>query len=241
MSAYDDFLERVNEVKSLMSHVAPEVAFSSSGGSDAGIPILKERRRPFTDSTLARSCTVLIVSYFEGFLKDLADDAFDALLEASVPSSKANEYFRGYLISAELDSIRTGRGVDKDWNAFSKIVDLTSEIKRGGRLEERLIPREQTKRAVTSIDPKKIRLLFEVFGETDFKTGPLSRHSGDLNSIRNTRNNCVHGNEGDLTPMSLGDAIACADSLTICANDLTVRLDQLVANLTMPNSPEFSV
>lgn len=223
MTALGDFIGRLDEVDSLLRHVAPEV--------DTEAPINLEQRRPFSNSTLARSCTVLVVSYFEGFIKDLSDEALDNLIEYQLPCSRLESHFRGYVLADHLKNLREGRDPSQDWIAMQQIMETAAFMNSGRVIEEKFLPRTQIKRAVTSIEPKKINELFKVFGDTDLKKGPLSLYGERLRSLKNIRDNAVHGNEGDFDPLSLGDARGHMQLLKECASAMSERMDLLLSSL----------
>ncbi|WP_345311389.1 MAE_28990/MAE_18760 family HEPN-like nuclease [Kocuria gwangalliensis] len=223
MTALNDFIGRLDEVDALLRHVAPEV--------DTHSPISHEKRRPFSNSTLARSCTVLIVSYFEGFIKDLSDESLDNLIENQLPCSRLESHFRGYVLADHLKNLREGRDPSRDWIAMQRVMETAAFMNSGRVIEERFLPRRQIKRAVTSIDPKKINELFKIFGDSDLNRGPLSRYGERLKSLKNIRDNAVHGNEGDFDPLSLGDALNYLELLKDCASAMSDRMDLLLSSL----------
>lgn len=225
MSAFEDFEARVNEVAGILKYLAPEADLEE----DLKLPLIK--RRPFSDSTLARSCTVLMVSYFEGFTKDLADDSFDLLLENEMNCSALNGHFRGHLLARHLNDLRAGRGPRKDWDSIAALLSITSKLSSADSIEEDLMPREQAKRVVTSIDPQKINELFRIFGDSDLSKNPISRYGERLKSLKTIRDNAVHGNENDVTPLSLQDAMRWGAMLVECAREMSEHMDALLEKM----------
>ena len=216
MNSLRDFLGRLDEVATLLRYVAPEIETDS--------PMFRSSRRPFSDSTFARSCMVLMVSYFEGFLKDLADEAFDTLIVERIPCSKVASQFRGYVLSDPLSKLRAGKSPRDDWEAMASVIQLSSVLASSRAVQEELVPRAALKRAVTSIEPQKINELFKVFGDENLKEGPMSQFGGKLRSLKNIRDNAVHGNEADLTPLSLQDVLVHTSILRDCAKSMAERM-----------------
>lgn len=226
MGALEDFLTRINEVDALLKHVAPEAnpEVELTGVSD----------RPFTDSTLARSCIILTVSYFEGYLKDLTDESFDTLISSRVSCSRVADHLRGYVLADHLEALRRGRGPSQDWEALAGLVSASVLLSSERPVTEQIMPRTQVKRAVTSIDPKKINELMRVLGDPNLNTNPISKHASNLKSLKNIRDNAVHGNESDLTPLALGDIVRYSEFLKACASDIGQHCDWLLTSLGVP-------
>ncbi|WP_313355678.1 HEPN domain-containing protein [Microbacterium sp.] len=222
MSALSDHLDRLNEVGVLLRHVAPEVEPDVEVGAD---------RRPFSDSTFARSCLVLSVSYFEGFLKDLSDEAFDAILASKIACDRLSTHLRGHAIGSHVHTLRQSEDPSAQWSALTALIEFGVQLNTGSSVSEAMIPREEVKRAVTSIEPQKINVLFRSLGDEDLNTGPMSVFGTRLNNLKRIRDNAVHGNEKDLEPLSLRDADDCVKLLRDCAHSMNNRTTALLGKL----------
>lgn len=222
MTALDDHLSRLAEVTVLLTHVAPEVDPQVLPGAT---------RRPFSDSTLARSCLVLSVSYFEGFLKDLTDEAFDTVLSSKVACERLSDHLRGRAISSHVQTLRRSENPSDNWRALSSLMEFGVGLRAGRPVTDDMLPRDEVKRAVTSIEPKKINEFFLALGDDDLNRGPMSVFGEKLRSLKQVRDNAVHGNEADLAPLSLLDVVECVDLLSRCARAMNARADALLERL----------
>lgn len=222
MTALEDHLDRLAEVIVLLKHVAPEVNPEVQLGSV---------RRPFSDSTLARSCLVLSVSYFEGFLKDLTDEAFDTVLSSKVACDRLSDHLRGRAISSHVQTLRKSENPSDNWRALSSLMEFGVGLRAGRPVTDEILPRDAVKRAVTSIEPRKINEFFLALGDKDLNHGPMSVFGEKLRSLKQVRDNAVHGNEADLAPLSLRDVVDCIDLLKQCAEAMNARSDALLEKL----------
>lgn len=220
MSALNDFNARIIEVRGILDYVAPETT-----------TLTEAARRPFSDGTLARSCLVLGVSYFEGYLKDAVDECLDTLVLNQVPCSRVGEHIKGYIIREHLEVLRLRNEPDQLWRAVTTLQRFNSSLAGDEPILDTLVPRNAIKRAMTSIEPSNVNELLRTFGETDLNRGPVSRHGEMLKSVKRVRDMAVHGNESDLPVLSIKEVDERLSDLSRCAADLAARLSDLIGVL----------
>lgn len=223
MTALDDFRARITEVEGLLDKVAPGwfPTRDQQGLADKELPV----------GTLSRSAIVLLVSYFEGFLKDLSDETFDRILDAALPCDRLPTSMRGYAVMAHVRTLRSSVDASDVWDAVSALATLAGFLLGSQAVTSDLLPRDETKREVTSIDPQKINMLLRVLDDDDLNRGPMSRYAERLRGLKQIRDNAVHGNEGDLPPLAFGNVIEAIELLRSCADELSSRVDELLSRI----------
>jgi len=231
MSALSDFEFRLTEVESLLDKVAPgwspmRESADKSVSSVSDLPV----------GALSRSSLVLIISYFEGFLKDLTDEVFDRILDDQVPCHRLPRALKGRAVMRHLELLRTSTDAGEVWGAVEQTGETWVALSGSGPVTAKLLPREETKRQVTSIEPSKINHLLRTLDDKDLRTGPMSKHAVRLRSLKQVRDNAVHGNERDLQPLGFADVSDALTLLRACAGDLSERVGQLV-DLLLASGP----
>lgn len=229
MNSLRDFLSRLDETGRLLDQVAPGW-WPERSTSGAGTP------DPLVAGQLSRATVVLLVSYFEGFLKDLADEAFDQLSGSSVPCYRLPEHLRGQLLLTHVRQLRSSSDPSEVWASVKSLVELGGALAGEGAASESMLPREETRRSMSSIDPVKINSLLKALGDVDLKAGPMSIYGERLKGLKQIRDNAVHGNERDLPPIAFGEVISAMDLLSSAAQALTDRVRELLAALAQPDS-----
>jgi hypothetical protein len=224
-SAFSDFEERARQVEELLDVLVPgwdpERASCESFRSES----------PERVGVSCRSALVLLVSYFEGFLKDLIDVGYDTIAESGVSGSQLPSRVRGHIISKHVNALRRETDAAKIWEASSAIAFLGGALRSDEVIDASLLPREQTRREVTSIDPGRINRILQAFGEDDLNRGPMSRYGERMRALKSLRDNAVHGNEGDLPSLGSQDIREARDLLRDCARELDDRVDGLLGSL----------
>lgn len=224
MSAYSDFCGRVAEVDKLLDLVAPGWSperQSEKPTVDAALPV----------GVLARSSLVLLVSYFEGFLKDLTDESFDRILDENIPCSGLPAAIRGQGVMQHVKRLRVSNDAAEIWGAVTELARVGTVFNADGPIDPLLLPREEVKREVTSIEPQKINLLLRAFADDELNKGPMSKHGQRLRGLKQIRDNAVHGNEQDLPPLGFADVNDARALLLLCARDLQERMDDLLRKI----------
>lgn len=227
-SSVDDLVERVAELERLLDALVP--------GWDPD----RETNTPFESpppervGVACRSALVLLVSYFEGFLKDLVDEGYDALATSGVPSARLPGRIRGHIISQHVSVLRNEADAGRIWEATAAIAALGKQLQSDGPIDPALLPRSQTRREVSSIEPKKINMILRAFGDSDLNRGPISAFSVRLQHLKELRDNAVHGNERDLPLLGVSDVRDARDLVLGCARALDSRMSGLLAILCAP-------
>lgn len=224
MSALEDFNVRVGEIESLLDEISPGWWPSRQTPQDVGRPALSTPVR-----VVARASLVLLVSYFEGFLKDLTDEAFDEILDSRSPCNSLGSEFRGQVVASHVRVLRASERPADVWDALQALTRLGTLLSNSAPITAEMLPRQEVKRAVTSIEPKKINMLLKALNDDDLKAGPMSRHGARLLGLKQLRDNAVHGNESDLPPLGYGDVRDTLELLRACAEDMQARVETLLA------------
>jgi RiboL-PSP-HEPN len=220
VTALDDFQARVEGIYVLLDRVAP--------GWDP------ERRPDQSVSTdvpvgeLARSGIVLSVSYFEGFLKDLVDEAFDVLLASKVSCEKLPSRLKGRALLTHVRRLRESRNPEEIWDAAVLVGSLGQALNSASAVTADLLARDETKRDLTSIDPVNINAVLRAFGDQELNRGPMSIYGQQLRGLKQIRDNAVHGNEQDLPALGFADVATYCRLVLLCAEALYARMTDLV-------------
>jgi hypothetical protein len=218
MTALDDFLARIEGVKDLLDRVAPGWSPERDLSASVKPPVL------VLAGELSRSALVLCVSYFEGFLKDLSDEAFDALLNSEITCAEIPAHLKGQAVMVHVRKLRESLDPVAIWESVARLGELGMALSGEGPVTSDLLAPEQMKRELTSIDPKKINLLLKALGDQDLNRGPMSRFGDRLNSLKMIRDAAVHGNEQDLPPLAYGNVLEAMELTIECAEALSARV-----------------
>lgn len=233
MPALPDFLSRAEEVASLLDRVAP-------GWDPERLQPTGHTPMPPHDlaGVLSRSSIVLLVSYFEGFLKDLVDDSCDYLFTCRANGRQLSPHFRGYAMQGHVKTLRTTDDPGKLWESLQSLISLGSAYGSINPVPDSLLPREQLRRAITSIEPRKINNFLKALGDKGLEKGPMSSNLGQrLRSLKHVRDNAVHGNEQDLQPLGYKDVVDSLDLLKQVAGALDERVNDLLKAAHAQSSP----
>lgn len=227
MSALDDFFERAEEVCDLLDHIAPGW-WPERLAPEAPVPATPHQM----SSVLSRSSIVLITSYFEGFLKDLCDEAFDSIAAASVNAGHLSDHLRGHAMLKHIHTLRTTEDPAALWACVQQMIAIGGAFASGQPVHSDFLPRDELKRAISSIDPKKINELLRTLGDDDLNRGPMSVFGQRLKGLKQVRDNAVHGNEQEVPSLGYADISNNLTLLCDAALALQRRVDTLVANAT---------
>lgn len=224
MSAFADFQGRAEEVALLLDRVAPGW---SPDRLDENAPTPQTPHD--IANVLARASVVLLTSYFEGFLKDLTDEALDAVAVAGRPARALSQHLRGRALESHIKTLRTTSDPGALWECLDQLVTLGFAFRSGAAVDEALLPREEIKRSISSIEPQKINELLRALGDSDLNHGPMSVFGERLRGLKSVRDNAVHGNERDVPMLGYSDVVTYLDLLLKAGAALQQRVDGLVA------------
>lgn len=224
MSAYDDFRGRTDEVAVLLDRVAPGWSPERLSEGDLAPETPHELA-----NVLARSSIVLLTSYFEGFLKDLTDEALDAVAIAATPARALSGHLKGRALESNVKMLRNTSDPTDLWQCLDQLITMGITFRSGAAIPEALLPRDEIKRSITSIDPGKINELLRALGDSDLNRGPMSVFGQRLSGLKAVRDSAVHGNERDVPRFGYSDVVTYLDLLLNAAFALQERVDSLLA------------
>lgn len=220
VTALDDFKGRIEGIYKLLDGAAP--------GWD---PVRQPGLSVSTDlpvGELSRSAIVLSVSYFEGFLKDMIDEAFDRLLFANVTCDRLPTRLKGRALMTHVRRLRDSYKPEEIWESAVMVGSMGQALNSSVVVTSDLLARDETKRELTSIDPTKINEVLRAFGDEDLSQGPVSRYGQQLKGLKQIRDNAVHGNEQDLPALGFADISTYSQLVLACAGELDMRMTTLI-------------
>lgn len=221
MKAAEGFRTRLEDVELLMDTLVPPWRHDSS----APMP-------PRNQIAVAcRSAIVLMVSYFEGYLKELIDEACDEICDREISGLRLPDALRGHIVEQYVAVLRAGGEASNVWRASEELTRVTLALRRDRPVSEELVPREALKRLVTSIDPKNLNAMLKAFGASrnDLTKGTISAHGEKLRALKRVRDNAVHSNESDLPNLGTEDVREYLHLLAEVAMGLGQQLDDVLA------------
>jgi hypothetical protein len=221
LSAVEEFGRRLDSVIDLLDQVAPGWSPRLGQSGSAAAPLLRV-------GELSRAALVLTVSYFEGFLKDLVDEALDDMVSRRLPCVAVPALLQGQAVMSHVAKLRSSSHAEEVWEAVNGLIEIRRLIDMGEPVQDRILARDEIKRGITSIDPKNVNAFLKALGDSNLNRGVMSQYAARLNGLKQIRDNAVHGNEMDLPPLGFADVESCLILVRSCAEDLGHRVVELL-------------
>lgn len=190
MDALQAFGEGVKEVR-LLSDQDP-LRGGLGGDADAEL-----------SSALQRGACVLLVSHFEGFLKDLAELVVEVLVAAQVPMKHLPQQLREAHSLPRLDAVMKASDPQQRASLLKKVSDVAFLWNPDAKLQPGKLDSKTVARVITSANAECIDAFFDMLGTAPVCTGHLDVLDGEamtpvgiqtrLTEIVTCRNDIAHG------------------------------------------------
>jgi hypothetical protein len=232
----------VNQPYSVFAEGIGEVRILS--GQDPLRSSLGDERTQQLSAALQRAACVLLVSHFEAFLKEVAEQMVEDLLSSRMPMKFVPQRLRELHSVPRLEQLVKTNDDKQRRSLLNQIPEVALLWNPDARLEgKRLDPRIVARR-ITSAQSDKIDDLFELFGARPVCVGDIDVPESDgglpspvdiqarLREIVSCRNEIAHGVAD--RKVTHGDVDRYIVFLEVLAQRICARAERAIRDLSQP-------
>lgn len=211
-SSFSDFIESLREVDTLLA-ITPKEPLSSGKAAD------QARERDITNA-LTRSCIVMLVAHFEGFIKSALTELIDSICQAKPPARRIPDALLELHTRERIEEIFGTNGperISRTRRLFTTYAELWDE---NHSINPNLLSAKILARQLTNAKPEVLETVFSLLGvkdivvQIDAHVNQAISSRGDqatrvktdikLTEIVDRRNNVAHGDKTEkLTTMEV--------------------------------------